>query len=151
MTSDDQQKRRERKRRHGRVFRKWHDAEFASADKVAPVKVLDLGPETVCEGCGEFVDLETCGCGELKEHHYHGNTNHGFVPMGCNCLRNEAKAIASMREFFVAVVGRRMNRFEEILFERVNLRERRRGQRVEFKSKPTIHGVIVETIIVDDL
>jgi len=122
-----------------------------SVNKIEPVVVLDLGPETVCEGCGEAVDLETCGCGEGRNRHFYGNTNHGFLPMGCNCLRNEAEENRSMSKFFKAVVGRPMNRFEETIFEYLSARKRIRGERVEFKEKNTIHGVIVETFIVDDI
>lgn len=42
-----------------------------------------------CEGCGERTDPDTCWCGDSHEDHgaYSG---HGFVPMGCGCMREDA-------------------------------------------------------------
>lgn len=37
---------------------------------------------SICEGCGEEVDLETCHCGDPMDG-YHDN--HAPIPMGCVC------------------------------------------------------------------
>lgn len=38
---------------------------------------------SVCTGCWNFVDPETCGCGEPAKGGYHDN--HSPIPMGCRC------------------------------------------------------------------
>lgn len=64
--------------------RKVFDAGFA--DVFSP-PVPD-GAAEKCSHCGEWIDPRTCWCGESKDKHGDYD-NHGFVPMGCNCYRNE--------------------------------------------------------------
>lgn len=39
-----------------------------------------------CPDCGNEIDPDCCGCGELREGHSN-YSGHPFVPMGCDCLR----------------------------------------------------------------
>lgn len=50
----------------------------------------------VCKSCGEDVDLDTCYCG--MEEGDHKLETHPFVPIGCNCLRDEVGMQALMSE-----------------------------------------------------
>lgn len=45
------------------------------------------GVPDVCVKCGSEVDYNTCWCG--IESQRHALETHGFVPMGCDCLRAE--------------------------------------------------------------
>jgi hypothetical protein len=48
-------------------------------------------PEPVfCPGCGNEIDPDCCGCGEMREGHNAWWLGHGFVAIGCDCLRSEA-------------------------------------------------------------
>lgn len=38
----------------------------------------------ICEGCGNEIDPETCGCGSRIDHPWDG---HSPIPMGCDCGR----------------------------------------------------------------
>lgn len=40
-----------------------------------------------CEGCGNEIDLDTCGCGDCRKGHDTLWIGHSFVPMGCDCFR----------------------------------------------------------------
>lgn len=42
-----------------------------------------------CAGCGREIDPDLCGCGDPREGHSGINTGHEFVPIGCDCLREE--------------------------------------------------------------
>ena len=47
-----------------------------------------LGP-TVCDGCGNAIDPELCGCGQLiAEHRWTGGDGHSPIPVGCVCFRD---------------------------------------------------------------
>ena len=49
----------------------------------------------ICEGCGEEIDPEVCGCGVEANRHSAWNEGHVFVPMGCECSRDRAPAEGS--------------------------------------------------------
>jgi hypothetical protein len=54
------------------------------------VQKLDVMMEqeyAFCEGCGKEIDPTLCGCGELIADHHMHSSNHGPVPMGCDCFR----------------------------------------------------------------
>lgn len=42
-------------------------------------------PREVCDGCGQEIDPETCGCGSPIDHYPDG---HSPIPMGCDCGRD---------------------------------------------------------------
>lgn len=41
----------------------------------------------ICDGCGNEIDPECCGCGEERDCHDSMWSGHPFVPMGCDCMR----------------------------------------------------------------
>lgn len=43
--------------------------------------------EDVCSGCNQPILKETCWCGEDKMNHSMFD-NHVFIPMGCDCFRD---------------------------------------------------------------
>lgn len=50
--------------------------------------MLEHPPAVQCSGCSEFMDPDTCWCGESKESHPNAwNCGHSFVPMGCDCQK----------------------------------------------------------------
>jgi len=44
----------------------------------------------VCEGCGNLIDPNTCGCGSPIDHS--SWEGHQPVPMGCDCMREKESA-----------------------------------------------------------
>lgn len=40
----------------------------------------------LCPGCGNDIQSDVCWCGEPKSNH---SSEHGFVPIGCDCGRSE--------------------------------------------------------------
>lgn len=47
---------------------------------------IDWRKKTICPGCKNEIDPETCHCGESIP----GNCdNHSPIPMGCNCFRDD--------------------------------------------------------------
>jgi len=40
-----------------------------------------------CEGCGQEIDPDTCGCGDPMEGHS-TLSGHSAIPMGCDCGRH---------------------------------------------------------------
>ena len=53
--------------------------------------LIDLGwfgELTTCPRCKNEIDIETCGCGSGKSGHPY-DLGHSFVPMGCDCSRND--------------------------------------------------------------
>lgn len=42
-----------------------------------------------CGGCERHIDPDCCWCGDWLQNHKAYNQNHGFVPMGCVCYRND--------------------------------------------------------------
>jgi hypothetical protein len=55
---------------------------FLDAVAGAVQHMEDDGPlPPFCDGCGQEIDPETCGCGSAMPCYEHG------IPMGCSCLR----------------------------------------------------------------
>lgn len=55
-----------------------------------PFKLImpeSLSQVVCCAGCGNEIDPDCCGCGEMREGHNPWNAGHAFVPMGCDCMR----------------------------------------------------------------
>lgn len=55
-----------------------------------------------CTGCGNEIDPTTCHCGSNEFWHRLAVAEHQFVPMGCDCLRddfapNKDKVIIALR------------------------------------------------------
>lgn len=47
-----------------------------------------MDSKNICEGCGNEIDPETCGCGSPIDHFPDG---HSPIPMGCDCMRDTAE------------------------------------------------------------
>jgi predicted nucleotidyltransferase len=60
--------------------------EFVTAISNALLVSVDQRP--LCDGCGNEIDPEWCWCGGPR-------TPHGFVPMGCDCMRNASREYGS--------------------------------------------------------
>jgi len=46
-------------------------------------------PRPTCEGCGNQIDPDCCGCGDsMATHASPYSSGHMLVPMGCDCFRN---------------------------------------------------------------
>ena len=41
-----------------------------------------------CNGCKREIDPNVCHCGTSVDDHRDGVDGHGFVAMGCDCLRD---------------------------------------------------------------
>lgn len=41
----------------------------------------------ICPGCKAEIDPDCCWCGSEEKYHGWGFSNHGFIPIGCNCFR----------------------------------------------------------------
>lgn len=51
---------------------------------------LRTDQRVTCDGCGQEIDPDCCGCGGSKEGHGNVmNEGHPFIPMGCDCYRAE--------------------------------------------------------------
>lgn len=51
--------------------------------------MTDIGEgHTICKGCGQEIDPETCWCGQPIADHISSTGCTFALPMGCNCLRN---------------------------------------------------------------
>lgn len=70
------------------------DAAFLpSADEVRAAQPADIARlydwlhrVERCDGCGREVTVHICHCGETRTMH---PPDHGFVPMGCDCHRDD--------------------------------------------------------------
>ena len=49
-------------------------------------------PRQVCDGCGQDIDPDCCGCGDSREGHNSMWSGHSFVPMGCDCMRSRSQS-----------------------------------------------------------
>lgn len=59
-----------------------------------------------CRSCLADIDPDICGCGEEREGHdnHESFNNHGFIPMGCNCLRDVTAAYRKRRSALAETV-----------------------------------------------
>ncbi len=63
-----------------------------------------------CQGCGSMTEPEVCHCGNYETSHKFVE-DHGFVPVGCDCLRSDdasraARAAWKARGITCGAVGR---------------------------------------------
>jgi hypothetical protein len=74
-----------------------HYDEHSCDGKIVPVVKEDQ--VVICDGCGNEIDPDVCGCGGLRDD---GHDGHSFIPMGCDCYRAElperVKAWRKMRD-----------------------------------------------------
>jgi hypothetical protein len=51
-------------------------------------ELLEAALGTACDGCGNMIEPDLCGCGDSREGHGNPmNVGHSFIPMGCDCMR----------------------------------------------------------------
>lgn len=55
-----------------------------------------------CEGCGQEIDPNVCGCGEAIDGKTHDG--HNAVPMGCNCYRADASPTEAQFNFCLGLL-----------------------------------------------
>lgn len=46
-----------------------------------------MSGQVKCSECAQQIDPDVCWCGETK---LGAHDNHTFIPMGCDCFRDEA-------------------------------------------------------------
>lgn len=74
----------------------WED--YVLAGGIVPWVVPDsvmcvIRPRPLCWGCGNEIDPDCCGCGDPKENHNDWMQGHSFVPMGCDCMRDDGQRL----------------------------------------------------------
>jgi len=58
-------------------------------ERAADVSISNLEVRQICPGCLQQIDPEICHCGDSREGHggQFDGAGHGFVTMGCDCMR----------------------------------------------------------------